>query len=411
MTLLPSLFLRRGTISRLPNPCLHASAAIAIMLCLLACPCHLRGQAAVAAPDVLVLINGDTLHGKLVSEVGGTVTFHSDPLGDISLSWDKIKELHTSNSFAVLKKDKVFGKKNAASIPTGTIEVANQSLTLHPENTAALATIPIADAQYIIDKGTLDKQLYHHPGFFTGWNGAATAGASVVAATQNQYAFSGAIGFVRVVPTVTWLSPRNRTSVDFTGSFGKITEPAYTIPATTIVVPAVVTKSALYHADAERDEYFSPRFFALAQTAFDHNYAQNLDLQQIYGGGVGYTVLKTPHQEADVKATIQYARQAFISDSAANKNLIGSTFSADYVFHNKLLTYTQSVAYIPAYNDPHAYSVNQANTLAFPAYKNFSLSMGTLDSYLNGPPATLPPTKRNSFQFTMGVTYVIKSKY
>lgn len=111
MTLLPSLFLRRGTISGLPHPCLHASAAIAIMLCLLACPCHLRGQAAVAAPDVLVLINGDTLHGKLVSEVGGTVTFHSDPLGDISLSWDKIKELHTSNSFAVLKKDKVFGRK------------------------------------------------------------------------------------------------------------------------------------------------------------------------------------------------------------------------------------------------------------------------------------------------------------
>ena len=411
MTLLLSLLLRRGTISPLPHLSIYSSAANAIMICLLACPQHIRAQAATAAPDVLVLINGDTLHGKLVDEVAGNVTFHSDPLGDISLSWDKIKELHTSSSFAVLKKDKIFGKKNAASIPTGAIEVANQSLTLHPENTAAPATIPIADVQYIMDKGTLDKQLYHHPGFFTGWNGAATAGASVVAATQNQYAFSGAIGFVRVVPTVTWLSPRNRTSVDFTGSFGKITEPAYTIPATTIVVPAVVTKSALYHAEAERDEYFSPRFFALVQTAFDHNYAQNLDLQQIYGGGVGYTVLKTPHQEADLKATIQYARQAFISDSAANKNLIGSTFSADYVFHNKLLTYNQSVAYIPAYNDPHAYSANQANTLAFPAYKNFSLSLGTLDSYLNNPPATLPPTKRNSFQFTMGVTYVIRSKY
>ncbi len=411
MTLLP-LFLRRSTTSRLPRPSIHSCAAIAMLLSLLAYPRHLLAQAAAAAPDVLVLINGDTLRGKLVSEVGGKVTFHSDPLGDISLDWDKIKELHTSRSFAVLNKNvKIFGKKNAASIPTGTIEMTNQSLTLHTGNAPAPAPIPVVDAQYIMDKAALDKQLYHHPGFFTGWNGAATAGASVVAATQNQYAFSGAIGLVRVVPTVTWLSPRNRTSVDFIGSFGKITEPAYTIPATTIVVPAVVTKSALYHAEAERDEYFSPRFFALVQTAFDHNYAQNLDLQQIYGGGVGYTVLKTPRQEADVKATIQYARQAFISDSAANKNLIGSTFSADYVFHNKLLTYTQSVAYIPAYNDPHAYSANQANTLAFPAYKNFSLSLGTLDSYLNNPPATLPPTKRNSFQFTMGVTYVVKSKY
>jgi hypothetical protein len=34
-----------------------------------------------------------------------------------------------------------------------------------------------------------------------------------------------------------------------------------------------------------------------------------------------------------------------------------------------------------------------------------------MDSYLNDPPAAVPPTKRNSFQFTTGLTYAIKSKY
>ena len=37
--------------------------------------------------------------------------------------------------------------------------------------------------------------------------------------------------------------------------------------------------------------------------------------------------------------------------------------------------------------------------------------MGSLDSYLNNAPTTLPPTQRNSFQFTVGATYAIKSKY
>jgi hypothetical protein len=263
-----------------------------------------------------------------------------------------------------------------------------------------------------MDKATLDKELYHQPGFSAGWNGAATAGAAIVAATQNQYTFSGGIGLVRIVPTVSWLTTRNRTSIDFTGSFGKITQPAFTNPGPPpTLVPAVITKSALYHADAERDEYFAPRFFALGQTAFDHNFAQDLDLQQIYGGGVGWTVLKTPRQEADLKATIQYEKQQFISDSSANHNLVGSTISAAYVLHQKLVTYTQGLAFIPAFNDPHAYSANETNTLAFPAYKNFRFSMGTLDSYLNDPPTSLPPTKRNSFQFTMGLTYAIKSKY
>jgi hypothetical protein len=175
-----------------------------------------------------------------------------------------------------------------------------------------------------------------------------------------------------------------------------------------------VTKSAIYHADAERDEYLSPRFFGLGQVAFDHNFAQDLDLQEIFGGGIGWTALKTPRQEADLKATIQYEKQQFISDSSANQNLIGSTISASYVFHHKLVTYTQGVAFIPAFNNPHAYSADETNTLAFPTYKNFSFSVGTLDSYLNDSPSaislTQPPVKRNSFQFTMGLTYAIKSK-
>jgi hypothetical protein len=404
----------RRVVSTLACREIRVFLAASIVAIASAIPQHAVAQS--VAPDVLVLSNGDTLHGKLVSSSDGKVTFHSDALGDISLSWDKVKELHTSGSYAVVDKSvKVRSKKNAGTIPTGQLEVTNNAIAVRPEKEAAPAPIPVANALYIMDTGTLDKELHHQPGFFTGWNGAATAGAAIVAATENQYTFSGGIGLVRVVPTVSWLTTRNRTSMDFMGSFGKITQPAYTIPATgttpAIFVPAVVTKSAIYHADAERDQYLSPRFFALVQTAFDHNYGQDLNLQQIYGGGFGWTFLKTPRQEADVKATIQYEKQQFISGSSANQNLIGSTIALAYVLHSKLVTYTQGLAFIPAFNNPHAYSANETNTLAFPAYKNFSFSLGTLDSYLNNPPDSLPPTKRNSFQFTMGLTYAIKSKY
>ena len=367
------------------------------------------------APDELVLSNGDTLHGTLVSSADGKITFHSDPLGDVTLGWDKVKELHTNGKFAVLgKNENALKKKEAAQIPVGTLEMSNQSVAVHPANAPAIAPIPVGNAQFIVDEAALNQQLHHRPGFFAGWNGAATAGGSLVAATQNQYTFSGGLGIVRIVPTVTWLRPQNRTSAAFTGSFGKITEPAYTIPATPVsppvFVPEVTTKSALYHAEAERDEYFSPRVYGLGQIAYDHNYAQNLDLQQIYGGGLGWTFLKTPKQEADVKGTIQYERRAFISGGPED-NLIGSTFALDYVLHEKFMTFTQGIAFIPAYNDPSKYSANEINTFAFPAYKNFGFSVGTLDSYLNNPPDSLPPTKRNSFQFTMGLTYAFKSKY
>jgi hypothetical protein len=332
------------------------------------------------------------------------VTFHTDSLGDLSLSWDKVKELHASEKFAVLDKSvKPVGKKQAAKIPVGSLDVENQSISLHAEQ--APPPIPIASAAYVVDEATLNKDIYREPGFFDGWNGAATAGATVVESTQNQFTASGSVGLVRSVPGVSWLKMRNRTSVDFSGSYGKISQPG---------TPEI--KSALYHADAERDEYVSPRFFALGQVAFDHNFSQDLALQSIYGGGFGYTVFASSKHQLDVKGTAQYENQQFIvasghATASPSLNLIGSTFALNYAAKLKLFTLTQSASFIPSWNVMRAYSANETDTVAFPVYKNLSFSLGTMDSYLNNPPASTPPEKHNSFEFTMGVTYAIKSKY
>jgi hypothetical protein len=413
----------KGFVSNLPL-LRGRGARLAAVAALLGASLHGAAQAKPApnpAPDVLVLSNGDILHGKFVSEVGGKVTFHTESLGDVALTWDKIKELHTAEPFTVMNKNvKLRGKNTAANLPSGTLEMTNQGVIVHPAAGAPPAPVPVKDAAYVIDQPTLEKQVYHEPNFFAGWNGSATAGATLVSSTQNQYTVSGALGLVRVVPTVAWLNSRDRTSFNFNGSFGRITQPAYTIPATTTTpatpVAAENIKSAITHFDAERDQYFSPRVYALGQAAFDHNFGQDLQLQQIYGGGVGWTVIKSAKDELDLKGTVQYEKQEFITTAGAtpspNQNLVGSTFAASYVLHAKLFTYTQNLGYIPAYNTPSAYSATETDTFAFPAYKNLSFSLGTLDTYLNDPPlGAEPPTKHNSFQFTMGLTYAIKSKY
>lgn len=365
-----------------------------------------------APPDVIVFTNGDQLSGTFIREVGGTVTFHSDIVGDVNISWDKIKELRTKTKMAVLEKSVSLEKKKLPpNLPEGTITVADDMITVHPDNNAMIQPIPVKNVTFIVDQTTLHKQLGPEPGFFVGWNGALTAGATIVQSTQKQYTFNGAVTLVRVVPTVSWLNPRNRTSVDFTGSYGKITQNAYVSGG--VFYPATATKSAIFHADAERDWYFSPRFYFLAQTAFDHNFSLGLDLQQIYGGGIGWTIVKQPKQELDLKGTIQYEKQNFINASdGTNQDLVGSTFAGIYT--RKLprgLLFNQQVAYIPAYNNSRAYSATESDTLAIPFYKSLSLSIGTLDTYLNNPPPAVPSTKRNSFQFTFGATYVLKSKY
>jgi hypothetical protein len=89
MTLLSSLLFCRGIISRLPRAAVPIVSAVALFFFSLTSAAHLSAQD--AGPDVLVLSNGDILHGKFVSEIGGKVTFHSDPLGDVTLEWGKSK--------------------------------------------------------------------------------------------------------------------------------------------------------------------------------------------------------------------------------------------------------------------------------------------------------------------------------
>jgi hypothetical protein len=397
-------------------------AALTVAASAALCAAQSKPPADNPEPDVLVLANGDTLHGKFLSATAGKVTFHCEPLGDISLSWDKIKELHATGQFGVLNQSVALrGKHRHFQFPVGKIDVADQQVTVHPENGPAPAPTPVKNAQYIMDSATLEKEINHEPSFLAGWNGAATAGATLVSATSNQYTFTGAVNLIRSIPGVTWLDPRNKTIVGFNEAYGKITQPAYSYPATppatgSIAVPAIVTKSSIFHLGAERDEYFSPRVYALAQTAFDHNYAQDLQLQQIYGGGFGWTVVKAPRQELDLKGTLQYEEQQFVPGSGnVNQNLIGSTFAANYVLHLKLLALTQAVSFIPAYNRFSAYSASETNTVTFPTYKKLGFSLGTVDTYLNDAPFTgtsaTPPTRPNSFQFTMGLTYAFKSSY
>lgn len=373
-------------------------------------------QAAPAgAPDLLVLVNGDQLSGKFLRVVGENVTFHDDILGDITVPIAKVRELHTQTKVAVLQKGFLARRgKLPANLPEGSVAVAHGMITVHAENNATIPAIPLANAQYIVDDVTLRKQVYGHPGFLEGWNGGATVGVTVVQATQNQSSFAGSLALVRVVPSVSWLDPRNRTSVDYEQSYGKITQPAYTEVDGTFV-PSSYTKSSILHIGAERDQYVSSRAYYLGIVSFDHNYSQSLDLQQIYGAGLGYTVIKSPVRELDFKAVAQYERQAFantIPPASSSQNLIASTFGASYLRHfAKDILFTQQLLYIPAWNNLHAYSFNESNTLSLPVYKNFSFSLGTLDTYLNNVPLTFPTTRRNSFQFTTGVTYNIKSSY
>jgi hypothetical protein len=367
------------------------------------------GQAAGAAakaapaPDVLVFTNGDQLTGKLLRELNGTVTFHSDMAGDLNIPWSNIQSIRTSQKFVVITKGQQITRKTPDSaIAQGAINIQDKQVEVTPSAAGPAKEIPVANAQYLIDEDTFNKDLRGQPGLGHGWAGSATFGAALIEATQNSNSFNAAVAAVRTVPNSIWLAPRYRTTLGFTAAYGSVTEPG-----------TPTTKTNILHGAAEHDWYLSPRLYALADAAWDHNYSQGLNLQQAYGGGLGDTVLKSARQELDVKFDIHYEMQSFgytpgVEPPVAtpSKNLVGADFGDTYML--KLphgMVFNQGAVVTPAFNDASAYSAIFNAGMAFPAYKNFSFSLAALDNFLNDPAFG---SKKNSFQFTAGVTYTFK---
>jgi len=357
-------------------------------------------QMAKAAPDVIVFTNGDQLSGTLERATGDSFVFKSDMAGEITVTADKIKTLTSAGKFVALRKDE---KITRTSKQPGTITYADSVVNVEPTSSTAAESVPVKDLAYLIDGTTFNKEVTANPGIFQGWTGSMTGGITVVNSTINSQTYTAAVNLIRAIPSVSFLPPRTRSTFNLLETYGKTTSPAALPPTPT--TPNVTTKTNIFHTDAEHDKYFNSRLYALGDLSFDRNYSQGLNLQQIYGVGLGYTVFSTPAQELDAKLDVHYERQNF-TPPGVNANLIGSSFSETY--HRSLpakILFTESGTFIPSWNDTSIYSAIFDAGLTIPTYKRFSLSLSAQDNYISNP---VPGYQANSFQFITGLAYALK---
>lgn len=345
-------------------------------------------------PDVIVFTNGEKLIGHFESFIGGSAKFKSDTLGEVTVDLKKIQEFHTSQKFAVIEKDVKLGRNKVdGQIPRGTISIADQKVAIDPGNGQAAQTIAVGDLNNIIDQASFD-QAFRHPGIFDDWKGAFAVGGSFVEATQDSLSLNTAVNLTRALPTENWMAPANRSIIDFSQTYGKVTQPG---------TPEV--RTSIYHADGERDEYFTARVYGLAAIAFDHNFSQGLDLQQTYGGGIGWTVVKQANQTLDFKGTVNYEKQSF-DVLSQSQYLVNSIFTETYSLKfGKNILFKEQAAASPAWTNMHAYSAYASTGITLPVYKRFAFNANVIDSFLNDPPPTF---KKNSIQFTTGISYTLK---
>lgn len=406
-----NIFLQNSSLFRLRGRRGFAYGMATAVFFTLLLPVSSRAQDKPAAPaaDVVVLKNGDQLTGKFERSIGTDITFKSDIVGEVTIPMDKVKELRSGSNFVVLQKNE---KITRQSKQAGTLALEDSTLT---ETIPGVApqTIPAKNVAYVVDGATYNKELNGNPGFFHGWNGAVTGGATVLQSSSYGQTLTAGVSLIRAIPSVAYLPPRTRTTFNLLETYGKLTQPVIPNPTH---LPASVAKTSIFHTDFEHDKYVTPRFYMLGDLSFDHNFAQGMNLQQIYGVGAGYTILQDAVQQLDAKADLHYSQLKYIAPiqppppaapipQTPDLNLIGSTFGEAYkrALPGKILL-TQSGTFIQSWNKTDAWSAIGSLGLALPVYHRFSLSLNLLDNYLNLPS---PGFNKNSLQFVTGVTYTL----
>ena len=364
--------------------------------------------------EELTLKNDDKLTGQLLDSTGTEIKFKSDLAGEVTVKWENVKELKSKRDFAVVPKD-VKDARNSAIVPQGAIQIGEKGIVVSPtsaakpeisaappgpeakpgatKEVAAAKEIPTSKIAAVVDDAMYQKEINKKIGFRSGWDGHITTGTSMIFSTQNTSLYQVDTALKRSIPTVSWLDPKLRSTIDFTLSAGKTTQPG-----------TETTITNIFHLGGERDEYFSPRGYYLQVFSLDHNYAQGLVLQQKYGGGIGATLFKKKEGELDITADLHYENQQFqanpsVDVEALELHLIASTLTEDYTRKWGKLQFNEKVLADVAWNNASAFSASGTSSVRLPVYKRLAFSVSTIDNFLNNPQIGY---KKNSFQFTTG---------
>ncbi|MGH9393801.1 MAG: DUF481 domain-containing protein, partial [Terriglobales bacterium] len=359
---------------RVPRASWRLGAALMLLLAL----------RAGARADTLVFVNGDEVSGTLVRADSAGCVFRSDMAGEVNVAWSHVRELRTVAPYIVVER--------RGQVVEGRLLADGSTIEISSDVGGATQYVAANEARMIVDPKTYVEAVTAHPAPWQAWRGLVSGGFSQVSATQSSTNYTTQIELQRPVPALSWLPQQANTLLHFQGTYGKLSQPGQ---------PTV--RTSIFTAGVEQDEDVSARLFGFGNAQLDHNLAQGLELQQAYGGGIGWKLIESGATHLDLKADLHWTHQRFLS--AAPEQFLASSFTESLRQSYGRVIWTQSVSLTPSYTNGLAYQMSGLSSWAVPLYHAFSLNFTVVDNYLNNPQHGF---LRNSLQYSTGLQFTLQ---
>lgn len=248
--------------------------------------------AMLAAPilhaDTVVLTNGDQLTGTAVKLEGGKLTFKTAYADAITISWDQVKSLTTSQPLIL-------------PAPKGNLSVTSVERTATGiEVTTASGPSTLDASAVTVLRSPADQAAYEatlHPGWGHAWAGAANVSLALARGNSDTTTFGAGATAARTTRT-------DKTALYVNTLYS---DNANAIPRTS----ANATAGGLRY-----DHNTNPKLFVFGTGDLFANALQNLDLRSIIGGGLGWHASKSPRQTLDVLGGLVWTHEDYSATSA-----------------------------------------------------------------------------------------------
>jgi Protein of unknown function, DUF481 len=346
-----------------------------------------------AAADQVTLKNGDRLTGTIVSGDGKTLVLKTEFVGDVTIQWDAITAIDSSENLHLTLKD---GKTLAGKVSTndGTFVVAGAAPSAGSAPKDTIVAVRNDTEQAAFDA---QAEKMAHPKFYYFWSGVFDSGLALTRGNSSTASYTLDGNAVRETPR------------------DKLTLFATYIYATDDTTSPSHTTANSIRAGIRGDLNLTPRVFVFALANFETNELQHLDLRQVYGGGLGYHVIKTDRTVFDVFAGGDYDRDEFGAYSFANSappppfipiaafNKNSAEIMAGEEFDSKLnqrSLLTERLTFFPNISDLGQYRIQFDASLATQVKNWLSWQITVSDHYISYPP---PGLKGNDLILSTGL--------
>ena len=322
--------------------------------------------------DHIVLRNGDTISGKLISWQNGEFEIKTALIGDVQAPWNAVATIQSDHPLYVILSNQSLQCDDFAVEDKG-IRLTGPDCASQFIDKSAILSIRTEESQH-------EAQHLENANILHLWNTAFDVGMSEAQSNASSTNVNVGMNAVRATRS-------DRITLNATSIYSQTTDATNQQIETTAI-----------RAGARYARNLSPRSFSFGFASFETDELQMLDLRRVLGSGLGYQVANSPHLRFDVFSGGSFLQESFSGQPQRSAGEL--LFGQELAFKPHRTEFAETLTFFPNLSDTGEYriSLDSSATVALSKWLGWHTTLSEI--YITNPPLLTPG---NTFLLTTGL--------